>query len=136
MDCGAFAVCRILQLEMENEEMSNAKYSIKVNRIKKVVEMMVGESFTDEDVKNFVNDYLKNMSSIDTSAYTLEVDCTTMKVVEAKMAPKLEASFNMYKESGFNKVIFQISKNTVLKMQLNRIARGAGLTNSEVVEVA
>lgn len=98
--------------------------------------MEVKGSFTNEDVINFVNDYQAKVNSINAKDFTLEVDCTTMDILTKDMVPSLENSFKMYNESGFNKVVFSIVKNPVLKMQLGRIAKNAGLTNSEVVEVA
>ncbi|SDJ78484.1 hypothetical protein [Sediminibacillus albus] len=112
------------------------KYTINVVSSSKTIEMEVKGSFSSEDVKNFVTDYQKKVNSIDASSYTLDVDCTSMDLLTKDMVPSLENSFKMYNESGFNKVVFTIKKNPVLKMQLNRIAKSAGLTNSEVAEVA
>ncbi|PAD68944.1 hypothetical protein CHH83_11180 [Bacillus sp. 7586-K] len=97
--------------------------------------MKVVGTFTPEDVQNFVKDYQAKVNSIDASAYTLDVDCTTMDILKPEMVPALENSFKMYKESGFGKVLFTINKSAILKMQLNRIARNSGLTNAEVVEL-
>ena len=97
--------------------------------------MKVSGSFTPADVQNFVKDYQAKVASIDAATYNLDVDCTTMDILKPEMVPSLENSYKMYKESGFNKVIFTINKSAILKMQLNRIARNTGLTNAEVVEL-
>lgn len=52
------------------------------------------------------------------------------------MAEELTGVMGLYKSTGFNKVIFQIKDSSVLKMQLSRIARTAGLTNATVVDLA
>lgn len=111
------------------------KYTIKVNSSKKTVAMRVSGSLTPEDAENFVRDYHKSMNTIDPTTYNLEFDCTTMKVVSREMVPMLEDCYKLYKESGFNKVIFQIKENAMLSMQLKRLARNTGLTNVEVVNV-
>ncbi|MFJ5624375.1 hypothetical protein ACIQD3_16940 [Peribacillus loiseleuriae] len=111
------------------------KYSIKVNEGKKVVDMFVGGSFTPIDVQNFVKDYQKIVASVDVASYQLIIDCTTMDLLTQEMVPSLENSYRMYKESGFEKVIFTIKENAILKMQLSRLARNTGLTNVEVVNV-
>jgi len=111
------------------------KYSIVINAAKKVINMKVVGTFTPEDVQNFVKDYQAKVNSIEASAYTLDVDCTSMDILKPEMVPALENSFKMYKESGFGKVLFTINKSAILKMQLNRIVRNSGLTNAEVVEL-
>ncbi len=114
--------------------MSNGSYEIKVNRGAKIVEMYIGGTFTATDVQNFVADYKKEISAISAKEFTLEIDCTYMDLLKQEMIPSLENSYKMYKESGFNKVVFKIKQNPVLKLQLNRLARNTGLTNAEVIE--
>ncbi|WP_117170767.1 hypothetical protein [Paraliobacillus sediminis] len=112
------------------------KYSIKVDKTNKKVDMMVSGSFEPEDVELFVKDYQTKVGSITANQYTLDVDCTTMNILTKDMVPSLENSFKMYNQSGFEKVLFTIKKSPVIKMQLKRIAKNAGLTNGEVVEIA
>lgn len=108
------------------------KYYVKLNQTKKIINCMVSGTFVPEDAQSFVDDYHKAVNSINPAEYTLEFDCTSMQVVSADMVPHLEACFGLYKESGFNKVIFKVQDNVVLKMQFNRLARNTGLTNIEV----
>ncbi len=111
------------------------KYDININASKKVIDMFIGGSFTPADAKAFINDYNKTVGSIDASNYTLEIDCTTMNVVTPEMVPDLEGSYQLYKQSGFKKIIFKIKDSTILKMQLARLARNTGLTQAEVVKI-
>ncbi|WP_110928711.1 hypothetical protein [Bacillus massiliglaciei] len=111
------------------------KYSININSNRKVIEMYVAGSFTPADAQAFMSDYSRTVSSIDAPSYTLEVDCTEMNVVTPKMIPELEGSYQLYKQSGFHKVIFKIKKSTILKMQLSRLARNTGLTQAEVIKI-
>jgi hypothetical protein len=114
--------------------MKAGSYTINVNPIKKVVDMVIVGTWTPKQVEDFVRDYQRKVSSIDAKLFDLKVDCTDMDVITQDMIPRLENSFRMYKETGFKKVIFTIKKNPIIKMQLNRVARNTGLTNSEVVE--
>jgi hypothetical protein len=110
--------------------------NVTVNRIKKTIEVVVKGKMTPEKHQEFVADYQKKVASVTAKEFTLKVDCTDMQLVHKEMVPALESVYGMYKESGFNKVVFEIKENTILKMQLGRLARGTGLTNAEVVEVA
>jgi len=50
------------------------------------------------------------------------------------MLEQLAASFNLYKETGFKEITFEVN-SAILKMQINRIVRQVNLTNANVVEV-
>ena len=111
------------------------EYSIKVNKATKVIEISIIGSFTPEQAKAFHTDYQAKVSSIVAEDFILKVDCTDMNIITQEMLPKLEISFNMYKESGFKEVQFIIKQSATIKMQLNRVARNTGLTNAVVVEL-
>ena len=110
-------------------------YSIKVNTIGKVVDMVVSGTFTPEKAQQFINDYQNRIGAITAENFTLKFDCTDLDVVTQDMIPDLEQCYQLYKSSGFKKVIFEIKKNPIIKMQLSRIARKVGLSNAEVVEI-
>lgn len=112
------------------------KTSIEVNRAAKVVNMSVAGQMTMADAELFINDYKTKIGPLNGPDYVLIVDCTDMKVLTPEMAENLTGVMKMYKETGFKKVTYQIANNKILKMQLSRLARNAGLTQSEVVEVA
>ena len=109
-------------------------YSINVNKATKVIEISVIGSFTPEQAKAFHTDYQAKVGSIVAADFTLKVDCTDMNIITQEMLPKLEISFNMYKESGFKEIQFIIKQSATIKMQLNRVARNTGLTNAVIVE--
>lgn len=109
------------------------KASIQLNPAKKTVNISVKGRMTMEDSQLFVSEYNTKMNSIKASEYTLEVDCLDMPVVTPEMAEELKGVMGLYKSTGFNKVIFQIKGNSILKMQL---ARNAGLTNATVEDIA
>ena len=115
--------------------MSNGGYTINVNPSSKVIDISVKGSFTPEQAQAFHNEYQTKVSSITAKDFTLKVDCKDMNIITQDMLPKLEVSYNMYKQSGFKEVQFVITKNPVIKMQLSRVARNTGLNNAVVVEV-
>ena len=110
---------------------------IQINKIKKVVAFSVAEKVTMEEAKLFISEYNAKMKTINAAEYTLEVDCTSMNVLDQNMAANLTDVMKMYKETGFIKVIFKINTSPILKMQLARVARNAGLSEkASIVEVA
>lgn len=111
------------------------KTSIVVNSARKLVNMSVAGKMTMEDANLFLQDYKTKIDPIAGQQYDLVVDCTDMAVLTQDMVDNLTGVMKMYKETGFNQITYQIKENVVLKMQLNRIAKNAGLTNSQVVEV-
>ncbi|WP_422659471.1 hypothetical protein ACK8P5_02740 [Paenibacillus sp. EC2-1] len=109
-------------------------FNITINEGTKTMDMMVSGTFTAQDYENFVKDYIAKTSSIDATQYLLEVDCRAMDLLTPGEVEKLQGSFTRYKETGFHKVIFIVTQaQSIIKMQLGRVARTAGLTNSEVV---
>lgn len=109
-------------------------YRISVSTIKKTVTISVGELTSQEAAQRFMEEYQTKTSVLRAADYVLEVDCKDMKVVTPELAGSLEAAFRLYEKTGFKLVRFQISGNTVLKMQFNRIAKLAGLNNIEIVQ--
>lgn len=115
--------------------MKDGFYSIQVNSSQRVVNMEVGGSFSPDTVQQFVRDYHRNVDSIPASQYELRFNCRNLDLVKQDMIPDLENCFNLYKSSGFKKVVVEIQKSPIIKMQLNRVAKGTGLNSFEVVEV-
>ncbi|WP_010098040.1 hypothetical protein [Ornithinibacillus scapharcae] len=112
------------------------KTTISVNSAKKIVNMTVAGQMTMADAELFVSDYQSKIGPINGSEYELFVDCTDMKVLTQEMSQNLTEVMKMYKETGFKKIIYTIKGNSILKMQLSRIARSIDLTQAEVVEEA
>lgn len=110
---------------------------IQINNLNKVVTFAVAEKITMEEAKLFVSEYKVKMKTINAAEYTLEADCTSMRVLDQDNAANLTDVMKMYKETGFKKIILKISNNNILKMQLSRVARNAGLSDiATIVEVA
>lgn len=113
--------------------MSVATYSIRLNRVAKTLNIAVGDKMTLIEAQNFVKEYKQAVSGIDAKLYTLHVDCTNMKVLSPEMTESLSSVMALYKETGFGKIICKIQNDAILKMQLSRLLRNAGLTNVEIV---
>jgi len=109
-------------------------YTLNINSVKKEVNLEVKGTFTPEKAKGFIDDYNRRVGVIKASDFVLRLDCRDLDLVTQEMVPELESCYRLYKESGFQRVIFEIKKSPVLKMQLSRLVRNAGLTNVEVIE--
>lgn len=116
--------------------MADGKYTMVVNRVKKSVDMMVSGTFTPEQANKFIADYNSKISSIKSDEFVLNFDCRDLDLVTQDMIPSLEACFQMYSKTGFDKVIIGIKKGSpILKMQLGRLGRNNGLKNLSVEEI-
>ena len=111
-----------------------SKTTISVDSVNKVVNMTVAGQMTMEDANLFLEDYKNKITPLDGEKYALVVDCTEMNILTQDMTDSLTGGMQLYKETGFYKVTYTIKGNAVLKMQLSRIAKNAGLTNYEVVD--
>lgn len=114
--------------------MPSVPYHIQSRPAAKKIDMRITGTFTPEDYQNFIRDYHKITSSIDASAFTLEVDCREMNLLRAHEIEKLKSAFVGYKETGFEKVVFMISDSqTIMRIQLASAAREAGLIDHEII---
>ncbi|MFJ8528410.1 hypothetical protein [Bacillus sp. NPDC094106] len=110
-------------------------YKLQANRAQKVFHVSVEGMMSNQDGANFITDYKRNIAGFNPKEYTIELDCTKLNVTSADVLPMLEECYKLYIADGFQKVIFVVSNNTILKMQLNRVARNTGLANYEIKEV-
>lgn len=113
--------------------MTVSTYKIEKNIALKKVLIAVGDKMTLPEAERFSRELNHIVSSIDASNYTLDVDCTSMKVLTTDLTEKLTGAMKDYHEAGFNKIVFFVQNDVILKMQLSRIARSVGLTNAEVI---
>lgn len=109
-------------------------FNIQLDQAKKVMKVQVEGTFSQEDAMSSVEAYQKSTSGINVPDYEIDIDGTKLNVSAPDTIPMMEACFRLYKNDGFKKIIMRISKNPVLKMQLNRVARGVQLTNYELIE--
>jgi hypothetical protein len=109
-------------------------FAMKYDTVKKVFNVSVEGLMSLEDAGRFIEEYKKNVAKFNAKEYTLDLDGTKLAVSRPETLPMLEQCYKMYMADGFKKIIFKISKNPTLKMQLGRIARSTGL-EYEIVEV-
>ena len=112
--------------------MSN-KFNFKADNSSKTLFIAVRGSFTEEDGKAYIAEYLKQVKAIDVKSYKLFLDCTELNVTSQDLSTMLQGCFEMYKNDGFGSVQAKIINNAVLKMQLSRLAKNVGLGNFEVI---
>lgn len=115
--------------------MDTGSYTINVNNIKKEFYVEVNGTLSNKQVDQFVSDYNRKVNAISASDFILRLDAKELNLVSPELVPQLEACYELYKQSGFKKTIFEIPNNVIIKMQLNRIARKVGLENTEFVQI-
>ena len=107
-------------------------YEIKVDSIKKHVRFDLGGKPTEEEAAEFIKTYQNTVNSIDPSQYDLILDCEFLSVVPPSMLPALEACFELYRDSGFKTIVFNLPDIATLQMQIHRLSNKHQLVNSEI----
>ncbi len=103
------------------------EFKFNLDKIAKKVTIEVIGSFVPEKEKEFMDNYRRITSEITPSEYTLFLDGTSMNIVTQSYVDKLGTTFGLYKQTGFKNVILKLSASAVIKMQINRLAKNAGL---------
>lgn len=111
-----------------------ATATIRVNAVKKAVSMTVAGKMTMNEAELFIKEYQTKIGPLNGPDFELEADATEMQLLTPEMAENLTEVMKMYKQTGFKKITATITKNPMLKMQLSRIARNAGLTQFTIIE--
>lgn len=108
------------------------QFTMQVDRGRKRFDVMVGGWFTPEDAMNYIADYQKSVVTFNPKEYAISLDCHELKVSPVEMIPLLQQCMEMYKQSGFQKIIINVGNSAIVKMQINRIAKVVGLDNVEI----
>ncbi|WP_138494156.1 hypothetical protein [Paenibacillus pinistramenti] len=109
-------------------------FNIQILKACKTMKIQVQGVFSPEDGKASIEDYHQYIADIHVPDYTLDLDCSQLEVSAPESLPHLGHCFELYKKDGFKKIIFRLSDNPILKMQLNSLARATDLTNCEFIE--
>lgn len=115
------------------------KYEIKLDKATKILFAKAFGSFGPSDANDFVTEYNVNLKNVDAKDFQLKFDCTQLKVtgkdatLGVDMTNMLKACLEMYKKDGFKSIIFDCSKNLLMKLQLSRLAKQVGLANVEFI---
>ncbi|QWU14920.1 hypothetical protein [Paenibacillus sophorae] len=111
------------------------KFILKTDSAKKVIDIELEGTFTEEDGLKSIQAYKETISAITPADYQLQIDCRKLNVTAPEVVPLLEGCFIMFKSDGFVRVNLTLENNPVLKMQLSRLGRKAGLENLEIISV-
>ncbi|ANS73584.1 hypothetical protein AWM70_02480 [Paenibacillus yonginensis] len=110
-------------------------FSIELLKAAKTMKVRVEGVFSPEDGKASIEAYHRYISEIHVPDYVIDLDCRGLEVSAPESLPHLGHCFELYKKDGFKKIIFRISGNPILKMQLSSVARTSNLTNFEFIEM-
>lgn len=105
------------------------QYNISVKSDVKLLKITLGGKFTETDAQNFMKDFTSQVKTINPTDYVLAFDSSDLQVSQQEMLPILQNCFTTYKQIGFKKVNVNIGTSSVLKMQVNRVVKTAGLTD-------
>ena len=109
------------------------KFILKTDTEKKVIHIELEGTFSEDDGLRSIQAYQQTVNPITPTDYELNIDCMKLNVTEPDVVPILESCFVMFKSDGFVKVRLLLENNPLLKMQLSRLGRKAGLDNLEIV---
>ncbi|GGA37702.1 hypothetical protein [Paenibacillus physcomitrellae] len=110
-------------------------FSIELLKAAKTMKVQVEGIFSPEDGKASIEAYHRHIADIHVPDYVIDLDCSKLEVSAPESLPHLGHCFELYKNDGFKKIIFRISNNPILRMQLSSIARTTNLTNFEFIEM-
>jgi arginine/lysine/ornithine decarboxylase len=108
-------------------------YKLNYNSDKKTFEVLAEGMFDLTDAENYKAAFLKKVTEFDPTQSILEIDCQNQGITGGEVQEVLKECYQIYKNCNFEKVIFIVGSSTILKMQLNRIAKEIGLPNYEII---
>lgn len=108
------------------------KFNLSTDSVKKIINIELEGTFSEEDGIKSIQAYQQTINPITPSEYGLQIDCRKLNVTAPDVVPLLEGCFNMFKKDGFAKVNLTLENNPILKMQLARLGRKAGLDNLDI----
>jgi len=107
-------------------------YEITLDKASKTINMKVIGKFVEEKAQQFLDEYNRVVQQVNPAETLLVADCTSMSVATPENAEKLGDILQMYKKTGFKKVIVKVENSPIVKMQINRVAKLVDLTNIEI----
>ncbi|ASA22953.1 hypothetical protein [Paenibacillus donghaensis] len=107
-------------------------FSLDTDCVHKIVKVELEGSFSQEDGLNSILAYQQRVNPINSEDYRLEIDCRQLHVTAPETVPLLETCFVMFKRDKFSNVNLILENNPILKMQLARLGRKAGLDTLEI----
>lgn len=111
-----------------------ASFNIGVYYIKKEVNITLSGVFAADSAERFFKELDKKLSNINPSEYILKFEASEFQAVTQETFPLLVRAFQFYESHKFKKIYFDLNINEIVKMQVNRAIKIAGLTNYEFIE--
>ncbi|WP_054941390.1 hypothetical protein [Paenibacillus ihuae] len=111
------------------------KFILKTDSVNKIINVELEGTFSNEDGLKSIQAYQQTVNPITPSEYSLQIDCRKLNVTAPDVVPLLEGCFIMFKADGFEQVSLTLENNPILKMQLARLGRKAGLENLEITSI-
>lgn len=108
-------------------------YTMNIDKAKKTFSITLEGNFSESDIENYIQDFKKNLGSINPPEYELNFEASAFKVLPQDLVPMLKNCFEMYKQSNFKKININIGSNAVVKMQVRRVINSIGISNFEIV---
>jgi len=99
----------------------------------KTLNVIIEGMFTSENAEDFIVDYQKNIAEIKPAEFALIFDATKLKVSTQEVLPMLENCVQLYKQTGFKKIIMNMGSSSIVKNQIKRVIEKVGLLNCEVI---
>ncbi|EOD00452.1 hypothetical protein [Caldisalinibacter kiritimatiensis] len=109
---------------MVNYEKNRASYTMKTDKVKKIVHLAASGFFSIEDGESFINDYEKIVKSIPTQDFVLVIDISNdLKPSSPDVAKILAKLLKRYIEVPFKKRFLTSKGNVVAVAQFKRLGK-------------
>jgi hypothetical protein len=89
--------------------------------------------FTMEDASGYVEEFKKAAAQVNTATSHLVLDGSGLRVSSQEMVGMLTNIIAMYKDMGFQDITMDLGKSAVVKMQIRRLAKEAGLNQFKLL---
>ena len=98
-------------------------YKIEQKRAEKMLLISFDGFPSTEETMVFVEDYMKNVASINAKDYSLVLDGKKLSPLKQEALPNLEQSYLAYMNEGYKNIIIITPESAITKMQLERVAK-------------
>lgn len=104
-----------------------------ITKENKKIFITVERTLISGNTQQYLSDFSKIMEGVNPHEYELFIDGTKYIITSLEMQDTLKMHLTHFKELGFKKITIKIGNNVVLKLQVSRIAKYAGLEDVEIL---
>lgn len=108
--------------------MNTDKYTIEIDKEKKIISMVFFGIANKEEVEQFHQTYLDVIIPLKTSEYLLLLNSIQMEIPESQRLHEMQVSFALYRKSGFKEICF-IFVNDEFRKSMQRLIRFSGMSD-------